>query len=200
MADGSGGMAYGSGGVGSQSFKVTRVANAPRESVWALVADGARWKDWAGVIKSSLEREGEPPPDGVGAIRRLGPPPFRSREEVVVWEPPSHLGYVILSGMPVRNYRADIKLTERIDGGAGARAGVGGAEAGVGGAGGVAAGGVGAGGVGAGGGSRTTTVIEWSATFDPKLPGTGALLRAGIGAMIGRFASRAARNAEKVSA
>lgn len=35
---------------------------------------------------------------------------------MVEWEPPSHLGYVILSGMPVRNYRADIRLTEVGDG------------------------------------------------------------------------------------
>jgi uncharacterized protein YndB with AHSA1/START domain len=143
----------------SQSFSVTRVAHAQREMVWALVSDGAGWKNWAGIVKSSLELEGDPPPDGVGAIRRLGPGPFGSREEVVEWEPPSHLGYVILSGMPVRNYRADIRLN----------------EAGV------------------------TTVIEWSATFDPKVPGTGTLLRAGLRAMISRFAKRAALHAVKAA-
>jgi uncharacterized protein YndB with AHSA1/START domain len=163
--------------MGTHSFIVTRVANAPREKVWALFADGARWKDWAGVVKSSLERKGVPAPDGVGAIRRLGPSPFASREEVVVWEPPSHLGYVILSGMPVRNYRADIRLTERVGGAVGA------AED-----------------VGASGTSKVTTVIEWSATFDPKVPGTGALLKVGLGAILGRFAKRAARYAEKRSA
>lgn len=140
------------------------MANAPRERVWALVSDGAGWKDWAGVVKSSLEREGSPPPDGVGAIRLLGPRPFGSREEVIVWEPPSHLGYVILSGVPVRNYRADINLSESI----------------------------------ADDGSQVT-LIDWSAKFDAKLPGTGALLRVGLGAMIGRFARRAARQAASVA-
>ena len=152
--------------MGSQSFSVTTASRAPREKVWALVADGAGWKNWAGVMKSSLEREGEPPPDGVGAIRRLGPSPFTSREEVVVWDPPSHLGYVILSGMPVRNYRADIKLQQVEDKAAGNPGGV-------------------------------TTVIEWSATFDAKLPGTGTLLRAGLRTMIARFAKRAALCAEQ---
>ncbi len=80
-----------------------------------------------------------------------------------MWEPPSHLGYVILSGMPVRNYRADIHLNEET-----------GAD-----------------------GSDVTTVIEWSASFDPKIPGTGALLRTGLGAIIGRFAKRAAWYAAK---
>lgn len=82
-----------------------------------------------------------------------------------MWEPPSHLGYVILSGMPVRNYRADIHLNEET-----------GAD-----------------------GSDVTTVIEWSASFDPKIPGTGALLRTGLGAIIGRFAKRAAVRSEEPS-
>jgi uncharacterized protein YndB with AHSA1/START domain len=151
--------------MGSQSFSVTKVAQAPRERVWALVSDGAGWKNWAGVVKSSLEREGDPRPDGVGAIRKLGPGPFGSREEVVVWDPPSHLGYVILSGMPVRNYRADIELHEKT-----------GPD-----------------------GTGMTTVIQWSASFDPKLPGTGPLLRVGLGAIIGRFAKRAAKYAAEGS-
>jgi len=149
----------------SHSFEVTTVAKAPRENVWALVSDGAGWKSWAGVVPSSLEREGDPPPDGVGAIRLLGPRPFSSREEVVVWEPPSRLGYVILSGVPVRNYRADIRLSESV----------------------------------AGDGIQVTT-IKWSATFDSKGPVPGALMRIGLGAMIGRFARRAARHAAAVAA
>jgi uncharacterized protein YndB with AHSA1/START domain len=147
----------------SQSFTVTRVASAPRERVWTLVATASTWKDWAGVMRSSLESEGDPPPDGVGAIRRLGPPMFASREQVVEWEPPSHLGYVILSGMPVRNYRADIRLDEKVS-----------AD-----------------------GSSITTLIEWSASFDPKVPGTGALARTVLKAVISRFAVRAARYAEQ---
>ena len=66
------------------------------------------------VFSSRLSSaEGEPPPDGVGAIRQLGMGFLGSREEVVEWDAPSHLGYVILSSMlPVRNYRADIFLEE----------------------------------------------------------------------------------------
>jgi hypothetical protein len=144
-----------------QSFSVTRATEAPREAVWALVSNAASWKDWAGVLVSSLEKEGDPSPDGVGAIRKLGPRPFGSREQVVVWEPPYHLGYVILSGIPVRNYRADIILRE----------------------------------VPASGSDPAETTITWSATFDAKLPGTGALLRVVLKAMIGRFAERAVSHA-----
>jgi hypothetical protein len=119
------------------------------------------------VVRSYLEREGEPPPDGVGAIRHLGVGSIGSREEVVEWDAPSHLGYVILNGMlPVRNYRADVFLeeTEPASGGAAA---------------------------------TTATLIRWSGTFDPVVPGTGALMRSVLHAIISRFAARAARYAER---
>jgi Polyketide cyclase / dehydrase and lipid transport len=151
--------------MGRYSFRVIKTSSAPREKVWALVSNGAGWKDWAGVLRSSLEREGQPPPDGVGSIRRLGIPPLGSREEVVEWDPPSHLGYVILSGMPVRNYRADIRLEDRV----------------------------------AGDGVSKMTIIDWSATFDPMVPGTGAVVRASLRAVIAHFAQRAARQANRAS-
>jgi hypothetical protein len=148
--------------IGRQRFKVSRIADAPLETVWDLVADGAGWKNWAGIFASALEREGTPPPNGVGSIRKLGAPPLASREEVVVWDPPFHLGYVVLSGMPVRNYRADIWLDDRSE--------VGGVP---------------------------RTLIEWSASFDPLVPGTGHLMRATLAGIIGRFATKAAEAAQR---
>jgi hypothetical protein len=64
------------------------------------------------VRTAELEREGDPPPYGVGAIKRLGGGGRSSREEIVAFDPPTHLGYVILSGLPVRDYRSDVTLTE----------------------------------------------------------------------------------------
>src|SRR3954447_24479600 len=95
------------------SYEVTEVSSAPPEKVFALLADGAGWSRWAGamVVKSWWEREGDPPPGGVGAIRALGLPKLGSREEIVAYDPPRHLAYVILSGLPVRDYRADVHLT-----------------------------------------------------------------------------------------
>ncbi|HEX3566028.1 MAG TPA: SRPBCC family protein [Acidimicrobiales bacterium] len=93
------------------AFEVRATSRAPVEVVWPLVGEAARWKEWSFLTRSGLEREGEPAPDGVGAIRRFTSLGMGSREEVVVWEPPRHLGYVILSGFPVRNYRGDVVLT-----------------------------------------------------------------------------------------
>ena len=100
------------------SYEVSAFSKAPPEKVFAIVADGAGWSRWAGpvVVRSWWEREGEPAPGGVGAIRALGLPRIGSREEIVAYEPPRHLGYVILSGLPVRSYRADVRLTAE-DGG-----------------------------------------------------------------------------------
>jgi len=61
--------------------------------------------------KSELEREGEPAPNGVGAIRVLhsvGPP---LREEVLVYEPSSRFSYKLLSGAPVRDHVGTVLLS-----------------------------------------------------------------------------------------
>jgi uncharacterized protein YndB with AHSA1/START domain len=92
-------------------------SSAPVEAVWELLSRAETWRDWTGFTVSELEREGDPAPDGVGAIRRFGFPIFRSREEVVAFEPPDHLGYTVLAGLPLRNYRADVRLTPTPEGG-----------------------------------------------------------------------------------
>jgi hypothetical protein len=87
-------------------------ASAAPPVVFEVIADATRWREWAGpmIDRSEWEREGDPPPGGVGAIRRLGRWPAFSREEVVEYDPPSHLAYTILSGFPVRGYHADVDL------------------------------------------------------------------------------------------
>lgn len=95
-----------------RSFTRSGRSLAPVEEVWPLVAEVARWKDWSFVDRSELDVEGAPVPDAVGAVRSLTRYGVGSKEEVVAWDPPSHLGYRILKGFPVRDYRADVVLTE----------------------------------------------------------------------------------------
>lgn len=89
-------------------------AAAPIGVVWSLLADARNYSSWALPRSTTLEREGSPTPDGVGAIRRFGSWPFFSREEVVGFDPPHRLSYVLLSGLPVRDYRADVELREAV--------------------------------------------------------------------------------------
>ena len=97
--------------VGGRTYRVEAGTHASREVVWPLVGEARRWREWSFLTASRLEREGDPDPDGVGAVRRFSRYGVGSREEVVAWDPPGHLGYRILSGFPVRNYRADVTLT-----------------------------------------------------------------------------------------
>jgi uncharacterized protein YndB with AHSA1/START domain len=93
------------------SYDVTAHCAATPEQVFAALADAPSWKRWAGpmVLASWWEREGDPPPGGVGAIRRLGMRGASSREEIVAYDPPRHLAYVWHTRL-VRDYRADVRL------------------------------------------------------------------------------------------
>ena len=95
------------------SFSAEAMSAASPDALFAMLADATGWKQWAGwfVRESFWEREGTPAPGGVGAIKRLGGKPVYSREETVAYEPPTHYAYRILSGQPVKAYRADVDLT-----------------------------------------------------------------------------------------
>jgi hypothetical protein len=90
---------------------------ASREAVWAVVADARGWSRWGGWESAELEREGNPPPAGLGAVKALKRGRVVSREEVTVFDPPSRFGYRLLAGLPLRGYEATIELAEAPGGG-----------------------------------------------------------------------------------
>ncbi|MEY8016185.1 SRPBCC family protein [Mycobacterium servetii] len=66
---------------------------------------------WA-CRRSTLDREGTPAPNGVGAIRRLvviGPPFV---EEIIEYERPTRYAYKMLSGAPTRDHVGTVQLRE----------------------------------------------------------------------------------------
>ena len=90
----------------------TAVVDAPVSRVWDAVADHEGMSSW-GPIKVTLDREGSPDRNGVGAVRRIvapGPAPAIV-EEVIAFEPQQKLGYKALAGVPFRNYGGEITLT-----------------------------------------------------------------------------------------
>lgn len=96
----------------------TSTSTAPPEAVFALLAAGDRWAQWAGPVvpRSRWVVPGDPV-GGVGAVRRLGLGPLSSRERIVEHEPSRRLAYVVDSPGPMRDYRAVVELAPRPDGG-----------------------------------------------------------------------------------
>jgi hypothetical protein len=92
-------------------IEVTARSAAGAEAVWSVLVDSLRWPEWTFVPAACIEREGDPPPFGLGAIRRMGRAPVITREEVTTWEPPQRYGYRLVSGMPMRGYHAEVTLT-----------------------------------------------------------------------------------------
>lgn len=93
------------------SFTFTREIAAPPETVFGVLTDHRRYSELTPLRKSELEREGEPAPNGLGAIRKLsaiGPP---LREEVIAYEPDGRFSYKLLSGLPVRDHVGTVELT-----------------------------------------------------------------------------------------
>lgn len=93
------------------SFTFDRQVAAPAEVVFEVLTDHRRYAEITPMRKSVLEREGEPAPNGVGAIRVLssvGPP---LREEVIAFHPSSRFSYKLLSGAPVRDHVGTVELT-----------------------------------------------------------------------------------------
>ena len=99
------------------SFRYVRQVAAPPETVFDVLTDHRRYPEITPLRKAELEREGEPAPNGLGAIRVLsalpGPP---MREEVIGYERPRRFSYKILSGLPVRDHVGTVELSPR-DGG-----------------------------------------------------------------------------------
>ena len=97
------------------SFEAEAESSAPIETVWQLLSTVDTWPTWSRHKVARLEHDGSPTPDGVGAIRVLGVDPSKparwNREEVVAFDAPSHFGYTLLSGLPLDDYRSDVRLS-----------------------------------------------------------------------------------------
>ncbi len=100
-----------------QHVEVERRFAASPDAVFAVYTDHARWKEWAGFPGSSLEKEGSPDRNGVGAVRILGAGPGQVAEEVLEFEPGKRMRYRVVRGaVPIRNHRGEVLFEPDGDG------------------------------------------------------------------------------------
>jgi uncharacterized protein YndB with AHSA1/START domain len=94
-------------------FTLTRTSTAPIETVFDALSDHRRFANYVWPIRrSTLDREGTPAPNGIGAVRRLevlGPPIV---EEIIEYQRPTRYAYKLVSGGPVRDHVGTIELRE----------------------------------------------------------------------------------------
>ena len=98
------------------TFTLEKTIAAPPSTVFEVLADHRGYSAISPIRSSTIEREGDPAPNGVGAIRvmkTLGPP---IREEVLEYVPGERFAYTLLSGAPLRDHVGTVTLTERTDG------------------------------------------------------------------------------------
>ncbi|HVM40233.1 MAG TPA: SRPBCC family protein [Acidimicrobiia bacterium] len=102
--------------MGRQVVEVQAVSQAPPEAVWRLLEDVTTWTEWAGFDEAEYAEEGNPPPHGRGALRRMRFGRLRSVERVLAFEPPTHFAYDYVGSLPLKDYRAEVSLAP-VDGG-----------------------------------------------------------------------------------
>jgi len=81
------------------SFTLQKSIAAPIEVIFDVLADHRGMAKITALRSSTLEREGDPPPNGVGAIRALR-----------VIGRPTLFAYKLLSGLPARSYTGTVEL------------------------------------------------------------------------------------------
>jgi hypothetical protein len=140
-----------------REIEVTATTAASADALYALLADGSTWTAWSPIEGFELEREGDPPPEGVGAIRVYRRGRTVGRDETLELVPGRLFAYRSLSGLPVRDYLGRVELEESAGG----------------------------------------TLIRWRSSFEPKVPGTGGLLRRGIAGFLQDCADGLAAYAER---
>lgn len=99
----------------AQGQSVRRV-DRPVHTVWRVLADHHDIATWAPGMSVRMERDGEPEPAGVGAIRVINGPGLRIREEITAFEPSRRLAYRALSGTPLPGWAGDVELAEHAGG------------------------------------------------------------------------------------
>jgi uncharacterized protein YndB with AHSA1/START domain len=84
--------------------------SAPPSRVWNLVKDHRGMPEWFPVSSVTLQREGRPAPNGVGAERVMRGPKMNIREQVIGWDEQRSLDYRLMDGAPISCHHGRVEL------------------------------------------------------------------------------------------
>jgi hypothetical protein len=90
-------------------------ASAKPDTIYRLLRDGATWPTWSPLGSFELERPGTDEPEGLGAIRVFRTGRVTSRERIAELIPDRRLSYELVSGLAIKDYRADVDLARNGD-------------------------------------------------------------------------------------
>jgi Polyketide cyclase / dehydrase and lipid transport len=99
-----------------QEISVSAWTPASPTEVYRVLRSGATWPAWSPIGSFELEAEGHEGGESLGAIRAFHTGRVTSREEIVELRDDRRFSYTLLSGLPMKGYRADVDLDAR-DGG-----------------------------------------------------------------------------------
>ena len=91
-------------------IELSQTVPAPPDRVFAFYTDHVGWERWAGVKEVVLRQTGDPPPNGLGAIRVIRARGMAIEEEITAFEPPRRLGYRLVAGAPVRDHAGEVRF------------------------------------------------------------------------------------------
>ena len=92
-----------------QQIKIQAEVAAPVEAVWSVYTDHVGWARWAGPQEVVLRQKGDPPPNGLGAIRVIRARGIAVEEEITAFEPPKRMVYRLVGGIPVvRDHEGEV--------------------------------------------------------------------------------------------
>jgi hypothetical protein len=94
--------------VAVKEIDIRATTPAAPDAVWRLLGDSSTWPSWTTVDRYEPERAGGA--DGLGEIRQFITGRYRVREEIVERDTERRLTYALLSGLPLRDYRAEIDI------------------------------------------------------------------------------------------
>jgi uncharacterized protein YndB with AHSA1/START domain len=78
-----------------RTVRVEKTIAAPADDVFEMLTDHAGYARFRGVRSAELVRKGDPDPNGVGAMRRVAIGPVRLDEEIIEFDRPRRMNYVI---------------------------------------------------------------------------------------------------------